>query len=117
MDLTSALNELAQLVHLTDNFAGLSTDKLASVYASALEVMRLAAESLVKATVAEEQVKALLIAIFQDDGETQAKFGTQRAVIDAIILAQARRMELERYRNADADAARVPAKYTDSNEQ
>lgn len=95
MDTTTLLNELSQLVRLTDNLSQLSADKLQDIYAAVQELMRESEGYLVRATTAEAQVTALLSSIYEDDGATQAQVGTARAVKEALTTLQAGHGNLE----------------------
>lgn len=95
LDTTGLLNQLSQLVHLTDNLARLSEDQLKPIYAAVEALMRESQSYLERATEAEERaataedrVKMLLATIHCDAGEAQEEDGTEEAMEAAICKVE-----------------------------
>lgn len=86
MDTTALLNELSHLIRLTDNLAGLSSDKLKGIYESVQSVMAESQSYLERATVAEQHLGNLLARIHGDGGHYQDEQGTEKAVADADMI-------------------------------
>lgn len=85
MDTTSLLNQLSQLVRLTDNLAGLSSDKLREIYSAVEELMHASEGYLARAQSAEGHLGNLLARIHRDGGYYQNEHGTDKAVSEASI--------------------------------
>lgn len=86
MDTTILLNQLSQLVQLTDNLAGLSSDKLREIYSAVERLMYESEGYLRRATAAEKHLGNLLARIHGDGGHYQDEHGTDKAVEEADML-------------------------------
>lgn len=106
MDTTTLLNELSQLVRLTDSASHLSEERLPAIYAAVETLMRESEGYLARATTAEAQLTRLLAAIYWDGGRFQDQHGSEQAVAHAITAVTLWRKSLN-----------TPKTYNDTGEQ